>query len=375
MRKALGLILLIFVLNSCAGTPSGYFQYNVYPEKASAESADGGFGASWDRPTTEIAVFEALMRCQNFNPYSNCQLKYVNERLVSPREANEWKIKFQNNLKNYAQVSRSVYDPTTGQNATAIVLEERKVVKKTEPKKTKPKKKEPKIVAEDNKVVPAASGSGFYINSSGYAVTNDHVVGGCRKVSINADGQDYEATIIASDPKNDLAIIKSNIRPKAFFKISNDDVRLLDDVIIAGYPLGKSVSSAIKTSKGSVTALAGYGDNFSNFQTDAALNQGNSGGPIINRTGSVVGVAVANFGKKAGVESFNFGIKSSTLKTFISSNDVRITPGPKSTLSNEALGSLVTKATIYIECWLTVADIKKIIAEEENRKAIYTEYR
>ena len=42
MRKALGLILLIFVLNSCAGTPSGYFQYNVYPEKASAESADGG---------------------------------------------------------------------------------------------------------------------------------------------------------------------------------------------------------------------------------------------------------------------------------------------------------------------------------------------
>ena len=69
------------------------------------------------------------MRCQNFNPYSNCQLKYINERLVSPREANEWKIKFQNNLKNYAQVSRSVYDPTTGQNATAIVLEERKVVK------------------------------------------------------------------------------------------------------------------------------------------------------------------------------------------------------------------------------------------------------
>ena len=80
---------------------------------------------------------------------------------------------------------------------------------------------------------------------------------------------------------NDIAILKSNIKPENIFSVSNEDVSLLEDVVVAGYPLGKQVSSAIKTHKGVVTALAGAGDNYSNFQTDATINAGNSGGPII----------------------------------------------------------------------------------------------
>ena len=241
-------------------------------------------------------------------------------------------------------------------------------------KNIKLKKQKPKILPSDNEVVPAASGSGFYITSSGYILTNQHVVEGCRKLTLNYNGKEFVANIIASDSKNDLAILKSNVRPSKFYKLSPNDPKLLQDVIIAGYPLGKRVSSAIKTSKGSVTSLAGFGDNYSNFQTDAALNQGNSGGPIIDETGNVVGVAVANFGKQVGVESFNFGIKSSTVKTFISSNDINFKEGSKNKLNNNQLSSLINEATIYIECWLTVADIKRIVAEEENRKAIYSKY-
>ena len=246
-----------------------------------------------------------------------------------------------------------------------------KIVKKDE---SKPKKQTPIIEGNDNDLVPAASGSGFYITSSGYIVTNNHVIEGCRKVSLTHNGKEINANVIATDPKNDLAILKSNIRPNRFYKINNDDPRLLEDVIIAGYPLGKRVSSAIKTSKGSITSLAGYGDNYSNFQTDAALNQGNSGGPILNKSGNVVGVAVANYGKQAGVESFNFGIKASTVKTFINSNDIKFTRGSKSELNNQQLGNLINDATIYLECWLTIADIKKIIAEEDSRKAFYSNY-
>ena len=71
---------------------------------------------------------------------------------------------------------------------------------------------------------------------------------------------------------NDIAILKTNIKPNSIFPISNEDVSLLEDVVVAGYPLGKQVSSAIKTHKGVVTALAGAGDNYSNFQTDASIN-------------------------------------------------------------------------------------------------------
>ena len=237
-------------------------------------------------------------------------------------------------------------------------------------KKTEPKKQSP----DDNKIVAAASGTGFFVSNTGHIITNNHVTEGCDVVKVSFKGDQIEAKVLAADKVNDLAIAKSDINPTKVYSVSTEDVTLLEDVIIAGYPLGKSVSAAIKTSKGSVTALAGYNDNYSEFQTDAALNQGNSGGPIMNQSGNVVGVAVANFGKKAGVESFNFGIKSSTLRAFANSNGLKFLPPNNKEMSNKELGQLITEATVYLECWMTVAKIKQLIAQESNRKAFFSKY-
>ena len=239
-------------------------------------------------------------------------------------------------------------------------------------KKSEPKKQTPK--PDDNKIVAASSGTGFYVSSTGHIISNHHVVEGCNTVKLTFKGKEVSADVLAVDKKNDLAILKANLTPPKLYPVATEDASLLEDIIIAGYPLGKRVSAAIKTSKGSITALAGYGDNYSEFQTDAALNQGNSGGPIIDQKGNVVGVAVANYGKKAGVESFNFGIKSSTLRTFASANGLKFLPPNNKEMSNKDLGKLITEATVYLECHMTVAKIKRMIAVEKNRKAFFSQY-
>ena len=157
------------------------------------------------------------------------------------------------------------------------VLDKKKVPKVVE----KPKKQKP----DDDKIVAAASGTGFFVSRSGHIISNHHVIEGCDTTKLTFKGKEVVADVLAVDKMNDLAILKANLIPNQVYPVANEDAALLEDIIIAGYPLGKKVSAAIKTSKGSVTALAGYGDNYSEFQTDAALNQGNSGGPIMIVTG------------------------------------------------------------------------------------------
>tara|TARA_B100000989_G_scaffold202527_1_gene153255 strand:- start:100 stop:1188 length:1089 start_codon:yes stop_codon:yes gene_type:complete len=249
-----------------------------------------------------------------------------------------------------------------------------KISKVANKPKDEPKKKKPKPSPDDNKIVPAGSGSGFFVLKDGTVITNYHVIEGCELNKVSYKGSESEAKVLSIDKVNDIAILKTDISPQTAFAVSNEDVSLLEDVVVAGYPLGKQISSAIKTHKGVVTALAGAGDNYSYFQTDAAINQGNSGGPIINQKGNVVGIAVQTWVEE-GVQGVHFGIKSSTLKTFASANGLKFLTPNNRDLSNKELGKLITESTVYVECHMTVAKIKKMIAQAENRKAFFKEHK
>ena len=230
------------------------------------------------------------------------------------------------------------------------------------------------INVADDEIVPASSGTGFIITNTGHMVTNYHVVQGCHNVKALYNGKEYDTEVLAVDKINDLAVIKANLRPRKIYSISSEDGQLLEEVIVAGYPLGKKVSASIKATSGTITALSGLGDNYGEFQTDAALNSGNSGGPVIDEMGNVVGVAVSKI-QEEGVESFNFGIKSSILRVFLKSNKINLIPPKKREMKKKELGKLITDATIYLDCFMTGKQLKKLIRDQANsQKAIYNNF-
>ena len=243
-----------------------------------------------------------------------------------------------------------------------IAEERRKLEKEKQKLAQKIKEK-----SEVEKLYPFGSGTGFLTSTGNNAniITNFHVIDNCDEVIIAHKGNKIKSKIYAVDRTNDMAILKAKITGSKFFPVASNDVQLLEDIIIAGFPLGKEVSANVKVTKGSVSSLSGFGDNSSNFQTDAALNQGNSGGPIINDRGNVVGVAVATWIEE-GVQGVHFGIKSSTLRSFAKSNNISFNAPRNAKLTNKELGELITEATVYLECQMTRVKIEKILEEEKK---------
>ena len=335
------------------------YALDKYGTTASAYKSAYGYIKDFD--DSNVSVWLARYFCAKSE--LDARKLYDNSRSVLPRNFNSI-LKQGTSL--FLVNHKSYFNP---KQAPSIVVEKPKKEKKKEPKR-----KEPKASPDDDKIVPAGSGSGFFVSKDGHAITNYHVIEGCDINKLSFKGSQSEVKVLAVDKVNDIAILKSNAKPDVIFAVSNEDVSLLEDVIVAGFPLGKQISSAIKTHKGVVTALAGVGDNYSFFQTDAAINQGNSGGPIINLKGNVVGIAVATWVEE-GVQGVHFGIKSSTLKTFANANSLSFASPNYRELSNKDLGKLITKGTVYVECHMTVAKIKKMIAQAENRKAFFKEHK
>jgi serine protease Do len=161
-------------------------------------------------------------------------------------------------------------------------------------------------------------GSGFFISSDGYAVTNNHVVDGADKVEVTTDdGRIFKAKVIGTDARTDLALIKveggSNF---PFAKLSDGKPRIGDWVLAVGNPfgLGGTVTAGIVSASGRDIGNGPY-DDF--IQIDAPVNKGNSGGPAFNTDGEVMGVNTAIYSPSGGSVGIAFSIPASTVKSVV----------------------------------------------------------
>ncbi|MDQ2094833.1 DegQ family serine endoprotease [Rhodalgimonas zhirmunskyi] len=160
----------------------------------------------------------------------------------------------------------------------------------------------------------SALGSGFVISEDGYIVTNNHVIENADEITIEFfSGEELDAKLIGTDPNTDIALLKVEAdKPLPFVPFGNSDAARVGDWVMAmGNPLGQgfSVSAGIVSQRG--RALSGAYDDY--IQTDAAINRGNSGGPLFNMDGEVIGVNTAILSPNGGSIGIGFSMASNVV--------------------------------------------------------------
>ncbi|SFN05549.1 serine protease Do [Thioclava dalianensis] len=163
-----------------------------------------------------------------------------------------------------------------------------------------------------------ALGSGFVISEDGYIVTNNHVIEGADEIEIEFfSGKRLDAKLIGTDPKTDIALLKvTSDTPLPFVKFGNSDkVRVGDWVMAMGNPLGQGFSASAGIISARNRELSGSYDDY--LQTDAAINRGNSGGPLFDMQGEVVGVNTAILSPNGGSIGIGFSMASNVVSKVV----------------------------------------------------------
>lgn len=169
---------------------------------------------------------------------------------------------------------------------------------------------------------PVAAGTGFFISSDGYVVTNHHVVQDATQITvILEDGKEYPATVKGTDIHTDLAVLKVDA-PHSFPALqfgSSDELKVGEWVVAIGNPFGleATLTAGIVSAKGRQQEI-GKVSYVDFIQTDAAINPGNSGGPLLNLEGEVIGINTAIFSKSGGYMGIGFAIPSKMAEGVVS---------------------------------------------------------
>jgi len=204
-------------------------------------------------------------------------------------------------------------------------------------------------VAED----PTSSGTAFLINSDGWAVTNAHVVKDCTRVTAGG----ALTSDVRMDVSNDLAVLKVGEENSSFVRLRREAARLGEDIAAFGYPLGSVLSSSVKVTTGNVNSLMGLGDDTRYLQISTPIQPGNSGGPVVDRRGALVGVTTATLKTEAGggvlPQNVNFALRATLLQTFLESRGIEFdfAPAGASEMQTADLAEKLQPAVIQLLCY------------------------
>jgi S1-C subfamily serine protease len=206
-----------------------------------------------------------------------------------------------------------------------------------------------------------SSGTGFVINHAGFVLTNNHVVGQCSEVR-GRHGADPVGvlSVVAKDAQNDLALLKlaAHFPDAAVFR-EERGVRQGDSIVVYGFPLAGGLAAQGNLTTGTISALAGFGNDSRMLQLTAPVQPGNSGGPVLDAGGNVLGILsggldALRIATAVGTlpQNVNFAIKGSVARNFLDANGIDYQIAPiKNELKPADIGDRAKRFTLYIECW------------------------
>ncbi len=207
-----------------------------------------------------------------------------------------------------------------------------------------------------------ATGSGFAVTDGG-VMTANHVVDGCRRLAVrNASGQRVTAAVVATDPRRDVALLRvpPGFAPPLTFR-DGPAVQIGESVVTYGFPLSGLLTSGPTLTTGNISALSGLRDNRMDFQISAPVQPGNSGGPLLDAQGHVIGVVVsklnaAQVAKLTGgdiPQNVNFAIKGNEAAAFLVAHNVPVphAPSDRPELKPQQIGELVNAGIVFIQCY------------------------
>ncbi len=202
------------------------------------------------------------------------------------------------------------------------------------------------------------SGSGFFVSADGHLVTNAHVVEGCKSLNvIHGLNPPVSARVLAKDTTNDLALVLIPTKPEKF-AIIRVGAKVGEEIAAFGYPLLGLLATSGNFTRGNISSVAGLGDDTRYLQITAPIQKGNSGGPVVDQSGNLVGVVVSKLNVLAVAtetddiaQNVNFAIKSSVLVNFLDSSGISYSSsGPQAPLSPVDLAEKVKTFTVLVKC-------------------------
>jgi S1-C subfamily serine protease len=200
-----------------------------------------------------------------------------------------------------------------------------------------------------------SSGTGFFVSSNGYLVTCSHVVANASRIAIQTRESILEAKVVADDPTNDIAVLKVEGQFAAI-PISTNAVRLGDSIFTIGFPNIDIQGMAPKYTDGKISSLSGVGDEAGSMQISVPVQPGNSGGPLTDVNGAVVGVVVSRLSDFAVIrqtrtvpQNVNYAVKAELISKLLKRNGIRaIAAATKPTASSQEAVAMVEKATAIV---------------------------